>query len=82
MLGWKGRGRGRADGLGEFGVKVSEFGVTAPHLPGADMGLDIDAKYDVRFGIKTFFVAAYVDSLNGGHGHGQRQSCQFEQSMA
>lgn len=44
------------------------------------MGLDIDAKYDVGFGINTLFVAAHVDSLNGGRGHGQRQSCRFKQS--
>ena len=46
------------------------------------MGLDIDAEYDMRFGIKALFVAAHVDSLDGGCGHGQRQSCQIEQSMA
>ena len=72
MFGGEGRGRGRTDGFGEFGVEVGEFGVTAPHLPGADMGLDIDAKYDVRFGLDTLFVAAYVDGLNGGGSHGRK----------
>lgn len=46
------------------------------------MGLDIDAKYYVGLGINTLFVAAHVDSLNGGRGHGQRQSCHLEQSTA
>ena len=75
MFGREGRGRGRADGLCEFGVEVGEFGVTAPHLPGADVGLDVDAEYDVRFGFDALFVAAHVDGLDGGRSHGQRQSC-------
>jgi hypothetical protein len=65
-----GRGGGRhADRFGELGVEVDELGVTAPHLPRANMSLYLYAKYDVSFGFGTLFVAPHVHGLDGGHGH-------------